>query len=320
MKISVILVRYPDSVPIYRTLNCLCRQGEGVEILSVFAIEEKILKEYENLRICSSINEALEIARGDYIFFMHPEGVLALSALKRLKNSVGGRVWVECNYVKRYDEKDFLNIKDIGYSVYASLFEKNYLKKIISENVIEETDIELIPNFFKSDEKISLNEILVYFDIYTKVSCSTLEDSNSKVNEYTNVIRKNFLKKRNSLNYNFFEIYILKYFKYFNEIIKTKNNITEALPLFKELSEFVRMSYAHSEFYDFVSKSIMPIDINFFNKPLETVLKIPNLDILVKEESRVSVQGEFANGRAGMKILIQCFIIWLKVKLKIESK
>ena len=263
--VSVILPRLPDGVSIQRTLNSIRRQTlKDIEILSAIPIDEGIAAEYENLTVCNGIDESLERAGGTYVYFMHPESVLAFSALKRLADSIEGNSYAVCKSVVRYDGKNFE--EKSGVITYAGLFNKEYIQRIATAKKFCGTDIEFLADTILSDvdNRVFLNEILVYIDVFcTTTKILSLETAAEKVREYTNSARNLMQCDKGNANFVLFVNYIMKFFVYFEEL-RREGEVDKICPLFEALHDFLRIADRQPGLVSFIKRVISPIDTELF--------------------------------------------------------
>lgn len=349
--VTVIVPRIPDGVPLERTLNSICRQTQkSVEIILLFPLSEEFSSHYKNLKLCDDLDDAIENANGKYLYFMHPEGVLSLTALKRMLDNIGAAPCLTCKAVMRYDIGSYIGKNTPDLLVYRSLYLKEYIKTLIKTEALGGANVEFLPKYILSDSNhIFIDDILIYIDVFMrKTTGLSLEITRKKIMEHAVTAKINIASGYENANYSLFTNYVMKHLIFFNnetwkygktdELYQVFEAVNEFMSIFSSQPEFVRfinnsLSLMHTDYLHYskeayaampllIKTTVKPVDIKAIDVKLQDMMKeIKAMKAIMTTKATPVVQtvrgdavAEFINGRAGLKTLIRCFGAWLKTK------
>ena len=339
--VTVIIPQIPSGVPFKRALNTLRRQTyKNIEVISLMPLNEETAKEYEEVSICENLNQAIHMAKGKYVYFLHQESILTTSALQRLVDKMQGSEAEICQCQIMVDSSR--TIIPYENSVFATLFSLQVLKENIDFEKLFDMKLELLMEETPSNiSKLNIEHTLVYFD-YADTITSTIE----KMKMCIVVARENVLAGDVNGNTILFNEYVYGCFDLFAKMCdeeKTENLIE----LFDSLQVFIKVIEPQEELLNLIRISIYPIRIDFFmiscniietipsNKWQlrelivdETIIKrIEQVEAFIWEEEKsvfvheknIAIE-EFKNGTAGLRTLSKCFGAWISVKLRRKNK
>ncbi len=185
--VSVIIPNSNQTKYLYRCINSLKRQSYSdlqIIVITNQDIERTDLKGVEIINVLeegpySGLNQALRLAKGDFVLFCNMSSVLSADSVKLMFEESNDYEWISCaNY---YEKKDSLYIQS-NYE-YTSIFGKLFSYTIIEDNKIafsEESELCLIKFLAQYYSVIKGNRLVgcdIYDSICDKIDASLFEQS-----------------------------------------------------------------------------------------------------------------------------------------------